>query len=224
MMAHVIFLQPQPDAALHRKVVGGVMHHVVKKITGEEPGKCSRRDAAEEDEEQTAEHERERNTDNWGHHEATGVFRVIVMDAVQQKMELLSPAARRLIMKNPAMHRVFHERPNENAEHEETEDEAEREPALAQREIEHERDNRQVNHQRRRRMHMGEKFHEAALEHPDGLVLIRDVARRHTIKPSPIPGPLQRAASAGRFRAGISVSERILSASSRSAQVWFAVT
>src|SRR5947209_8300379 len=181
MVALVIFLLPLTDAALHRKVVGGVMHHVVKKITGEKPGKCSRRDAAEEDEEQTAEHECERNADNRRHDQATGVFRVIVMDAVQQKMELLSPAARRLIMKNPAMHRVFHERPNENAEHEETEDEAEREPALARREIEHERDNRQVNHQRRRRMHMGEKFHEAALEHPDGLVLIRDVTLRHTL-------------------------------------------
>src|SRR3982075_2093896 len=98
VMPHVIFFQPKPQPALHREMVGGVMQHVVEKITDEQPGKRRRRHLAKNKEEHSAKEKRERNADDRRHDQAAGVFRVIVMDAVQQKMELFSPAARRLIM------------------------------------------------------------------------------------------------------------------------------
>ena len=82
MVAHVVFLQPQPDAPLHRKMMGGVMHRVVKQIADEKPGESSGRDPAEDDEEQPAKEQSERNADDGRHDEAAGVFRIIVMDAV----------------------------------------------------------------------------------------------------------------------------------------------
>src|SRR3981081_2533727 len=97
MMPHVIFFQPKPNAAFHREMVGRVVKHVVEKITAEKSGKRCRRDATKHDQEHSVKEKRERNTDDGRHHEAAGVFRVIMMNAVQQKVELLPPAAARLI-------------------------------------------------------------------------------------------------------------------------------
>src|SRR4051812_40590162 len=200
-------------------MVGRVMDHVIKQIADEKSGERSWRYPSENDEEHSAKEQSERDAYNGRHDEAAGVLRIIVMHAMQEKMKLFPPAARGLVMKYPTMHRVFDQRPNEDAEREKSDYQPDRESALSKREIEQERYNRQINYERRRRMDMRQKFQQRAVEHPDRLILIRDETLRHTIKPSSISGPLQRTACACRFRAGSSVSERMLSASSRSARV-----
>src|SRR4051812_8099074 len=113
-----------------------VMDHVVKKITEKKSGEGWRRDLAEDDEEQSEKEKRQRNADDWRHDQPAGVFRIIVVNPVEKKMELLSPAGCRLVVEHPAMHRVFGERPNEKADNYEGKNEPHSQAALAQAEIE----------------------------------------------------------------------------------------
>src|SRR3954469_17822968 len=97
------------------------------------------------------------------------------MHAMKQEMELFPPAALRRVMKNPAMHCVFDERPDQNSQERQANDEAGRETAPSHGEVEHQADDRKVDDQRDGGVDMGKELHDPALEHPDRLILIRDV-------------------------------------------------
>ena len=71
MMAKVMLPQKIADPVLHRKMMNGVMHHVVTEISGDEPGKEGIHEPrAAYDFEQEEENNGERNTDRGRHDKA----------------------------------------------------------------------------------------------------------------------------------------------------------
>src|SRR5205807_10533115 len=89
MMSHVIFLQKKPDPAFHRKMVRRVVHHIVEKITDEKTAESHWRKSDKAEQEQTVKKEGERNAHDGRHNEPAGIFRIIVVNPMKEKMKLL---------------------------------------------------------------------------------------------------------------------------------------
>jgi hypothetical protein len=157
------------------------MNHVVAEISEEQTCERGGRQASENPEEKSVKHDGERDADDWRHDQPAGILRIIVVHAVNQKVQFLSPSAPGFIMENAPVHNVFDQRPDEEAEREQPGGSPDRQPTLSDRQIEHVADRRHVDHQRSHRVHVREELHEVALEHADRLVLVGDVTLRHKL-------------------------------------------
>jgi hypothetical protein len=145
MMAEVIFFQPEPDTALHRKVVSRVMHRVVEEIASEQSGENRRSEPAEKDNKKGVKDNRERETNDWRHDQPAGVVRVIMVHAVEHEVEALAPSALWFVMENPAMHRVLDQGPDQEPADEQACNRTEGLSARPSREVEHISHEGQIN-------------------------------------------------------------------------------
>jgi phosphatidylglycerophosphate synthase len=175
VMTHVIFLQPKPDASLHGKMVRRIMERIVEKIAGEQAREHRRGVATEKENKQSIEDYCERHAHDGRHDQAAGVIGIIMMHAMEHEVKLLSPFAPRLIVENPAVHRVLDETPNQDAGPEQARHDAKRQSMPRRREIEHVTRHRRIDDERYRRVHVRKELHEIAFEHPHRLVLVGDV-------------------------------------------------
>ncbi len=98
MMAQVILLQPQPETALHWKMVRCVMEHVVTDITEDETGKHTRCQRAENKKEKKVKQNRKRNAYARRHDQPPSVIWIIVMYAMNNVVQLFSQTALRFVM------------------------------------------------------------------------------------------------------------------------------
>src|SRR5262245_61847546 len=69
VMAQVMSLEPKPNPAAHREMVGRVMQGIVEQIARQQAGKERRGVTSEENQEQTVEKERERDAYHRRHHQ-----------------------------------------------------------------------------------------------------------------------------------------------------------
>src|SRR4051812_6597273 len=115
MMTEMILFQPQPHAALHRKMVRRVMKRVVADVAEDETGKDGGGNSAKSYRYQEIEQHGQGDAHHWRHHQPAGVVRVIVMNAMEHEVQEFSPTAFRFIMKDVTVNDVFQQRPNQNA-------------------------------------------------------------------------------------------------------------
>src|SRR5436305_12985083 len=154
MVAQMILLQPTPHAALHRKMMSGIMDCVITDIAESKSRQSSWRETAHGYKKNRVKYHRERNTDNRWHNEAGCIIRIIVMNTMHNEVEQFAPASLWLVMENVAMNHVLQQRPCQHAHTEECGNHQDRQVVVRKRQIQHQGDDRTVEHHRRRRMHM----------------------------------------------------------------------
>ena len=153
-------------------MVCGVMDGVVTNIAEDQTGKDRRSNSAKDDGDQQIEEEREGDTHHRRHNQPAGIVRIIVMNAVDHKVQKFSQTSFRFIMKDAPVNNVFQKGPDQDAEGKQRANEKNRKPPLPQRLIKKIADDREINDQWGGRMNVGKKLHETALEHPHAFVLI----------------------------------------------------
>jgi len=157
-----------------------VMEHVVANVAENQSGEHARRQAPENQEEKTIEKKRKRNAYAWWHDEPSSIVWIVVMNTVNNVMQSFSQARLWFVMKYVPVDHVLEQRPEQSTEQKQSRDSQDRQILLPKRDVKHVADDRHIKHQRGRRMHARKEFHEIALEHPNGFVLLRDVeALRH---------------------------------------------
>src|SRR6266404_1241792 len=175
MMAQMILLQPKPNAILHGEMVRRVVNHVVTDITKRETGRYWRRIAPKRKSEQEIEQHRHRNANDRRQNQPAGVIGIIVMHAVNDKMQHFPGTRLRFVMKDVAMDNVLEERPHQNTEQKKSNDDRDRHIPLRECAVEEVNDHRRVQNDGRGGMNVRKELHELALEHGDTFVLVRNV-------------------------------------------------
>ena len=111
------------------------MNHVVAEVAEEKAAKWSGRESSENKEEESVKNRRNRNTERRRRDQPGSVLRIIMVRAVDEKVESFSETGFRFVMKKTAVHHVFGERPDEDAKREQTCRRADRQSARPKREI-----------------------------------------------------------------------------------------
>ena len=111
MMAEMVLLQPEPQAPLHGKMMRRVMEHVIADVAKNQSGKHARRQAPENQKEETIKKKRKRDADAWRHHEPPCVVWIIVMNTVNDVMQPFSQMGLGFVMKYVPVDEVLDERP-----------------------------------------------------------------------------------------------------------------
>jgi hypothetical protein len=111
MVAEMVMLQPEPKTSLHGEVVRCVMEHVIADITKNQSGKHARRQAPENQKEETIKKKRKRDADAWRHHEPSCVVWIIVMNTVNNVMQPFPQMGLGFVMKYVPVDEVLDERP-----------------------------------------------------------------------------------------------------------------
>ena len=168
----MILLQLKPEAAVHREMMHRVMDHVVTEITEDQSGESWRGVTTKDNEKDSIKDKRERDADARWHDEPARIIRVIVMHAVQHKVETFSPAIFGFVVKCVSMNEVLEQRPTEKTDQKKSRDRAESKRAVPDREIDHVSDDWKIDHERHGGMNMGAEFEEIVLKHPHALVLV----------------------------------------------------
>src|SRR4029453_1294375 len=178
MMAKMILLQPQQYASFHRKMVRGIMEHVVTDITKHQSGERTGRKAPKNEQEHAVKKKCERHADTGRHNESSRIVWIIVMHAVNDVVQPFSNTRFGLVMENISVDQIFEQRPEEHTEQKKSHDNKRRGSLPPKRHVKHRAHDRQVENQWSRRMHARKEFHEIAVEHPDRFVFRRDVKGR----------------------------------------------
>ncbi len=116
-MQHVKSPQAAPEPRLRLGVMQIIMHHVVDEIAEHEshqPRIGQRKPEEHAADENGRQHDR--RTQQRRHHEAQGVARMIVMNAMDQQMNAGAPGAGEFGVEEIAVAEIFDERPNHIAE------------------------------------------------------------------------------------------------------------
>ena len=96
-----------------------VMNGIVANVATGKAGPDCRCRAAEKENEQTIKDDRQRNAHRRRHDQPFGVIRIIVVNAVDDKMKLFSNSSLWLVVKSVAMNDVLMQSPNDQSEPEE---------------------------------------------------------------------------------------------------------
>ena len=115
-MPEMVLLQPEPQPPLHGEMVRRIMEHVIANVTEDQSGKYTRRQTTENYKEEPVEKERKRDAYARWHDEPSRIVWIIMMNAVDNEVNLLSQTALRFIMKYVPVNEVLEECPEQNAE------------------------------------------------------------------------------------------------------------
>src|SRR5262245_56968320 len=174
MVTQMVLLESAEDAAPHRKMVNRVMNGVVAEIPSDEAGPDCWRRGSKEKNEHAIKNDRQWNAHHGRHDQPFGVVRVIVVNAVDDEMELLSNFAVRFVVKRVAMNDVLQQRPDGEADAKPEGNGQDRQ--LLDSKIEAGSDQRHVQDQRCRRMNPRKEIDEIAPEQANAFVPRRFVS------------------------------------------------
>src|ERR1700719_1182204 len=108
----MVLLQTIENAGFHRQMVNRIVNSVVTNIACNEAGPNRRRGVTEGQNEQAIKYDRQRNAYGRRHHQPLRVVRIVVMNTVKDKMELLPDSRPRFVMEKISMNDVLEQSPD----------------------------------------------------------------------------------------------------------------